>query len=120
MTTRLQSANSSRAVKAPVRSVCTTNITASGLSAITTIDGSLTPAADDRFLLAGQTSSVDNGIYVASSGTWTRSTDFDANRDVAKGTLIVTQSGLMYRLTASDPIVIGTTALTLVAAVTEA
>ena len=111
-TGRLTSANSSRAVKAPVRSVCTSNITASGLSAISTIDGSLTPAADDRFLLTGQTSSVDNGIYVASSGTWTRATDFDANRDVAKGTLIVTQSGLMYRLTASDPIVIGTTALT--------
>lgn len=111
-TGRLEGSNSSLAVKAPVRSVCTTNITASGLSAITTIDGSLTPAANDRFLLAGQTSSVDNGIYIASTGDWTRAPDFDTNRDVRKGTLIVTQSGLMYRLTASDPIVIGTTALT--------
>lgn len=104
--------NSSKAIKAPVRSVCTSNIAASGLSAITTIDGSLTPAAGDRFLLAGQTSSVDNGIYTVTTGTWERAKDFNNSRDVAMGTLIVTQSGIQYRLTASDPITIGTTALT--------
>lgn len=111
-TSRRDGVSTSVAIKAPVRSVCTSNITASGLSAISTIDGSLTPVAGDRFLLAGQTSSVDNGIYEAATGTWARAPDFNTNREVRKGTVILTQSGLQYRLTASDPITIGTTALT--------
>jgi hypothetical protein len=110
-TDAISGVSTSTAIKAPVRSVVTSNITTSGLSSISTIDGSLTPAANDRFLLTGQTSGVDNGIYVAASGAWSRATDFDGSRDARDGTMVPTQNGSIYYLTTSDPISIGTSSL---------
>lgn len=46
------------------------------LSGLDDIDG-ITPVNGDRILVKDQTSAVENGIYVADSGAWTRSTDFD-------------------------------------------
>lgn len=46
-----------------------------------TIDG-VTLVAGDRVLLSAQTSSVDNGIYVAASGAWSRAADMDTGDTV--------------------------------------
>jgi hypothetical protein len=51
----------------------TANITLSGLQ---TIDG-ITTVAGDRVLVKNQTSVPTNGIYIASTGAWTRAPDMD-------------------------------------------
>ncbi len=99
--------------KAPVRVATTANITLSGLQ---TIDG-VTVAASDRVLVKNQTSSAANGIYDASSGSWTRSLDFDGARDVVTGTSVLVASGSTngsteWVVTAANPITVDTTALT--------
>lgn len=104
--------STSTAMKAPVRSVTTTNITLSGLSAISTIDGTLTPADGDRFLLTGQTTTSQNLIYVARATAWEVAKDADGARDLRDGTLVKTQGSVFYALTTSDPVVPGTTSLT--------
>lgn len=45
------------------------------LSGLLTIDG-YTLLAGDRVLLVGQTNAVQNGLWLASAGAWTRTTDF--------------------------------------------
>jgi hypothetical protein len=101
------------AVKAPVRVSATSAITLAGLQ---TIDG-VTLVADDRVLVQGQADSVDNGIYVASSGNWTRALDFDGSRDSVRGTLVFVLDGTEeadkgYRVATSNPIVVGTSEIT--------
>lgn len=64
------------------------------------------------FLVWQQTTASQNGIYSVSSGSWTRTKDFDGNREVRKGTLVpVEGSAIMYRVTTSNPIVIGTSSI---------
>lgn len=108
----LDGLSTSVAVKAPCRTVATSNITLSGLQ---TISGYAT-AEDDRVLVKGQTNSVDNGIYMASTGSWTRAKDADGARDLVQGTRVIIRSttadGVEYELTTANPIVIGTTAQT--------
>lgn len=55
----------------PVAVVSNSSITLSGLQ---TIDG-VALAAGDRVLIKNQSSGVQNGIYVVSAGSWSRSTD---------------------------------------------
>lgn len=104
----LDGLTTSVAVKAPVRAVSSGNLTLSGLQTV----GGVVLAEGDRVLVRLQTDAVENGIYDASSGSWTRSADFDGNRDVVKGTLIVTDGVstalLFYRVDSDNPIVIGT------------
>lgn len=111
-TSILDGLSASVAVKAPCRTVATTNITLSGLQ---TISG-YTTAENDRVLVKGQTEPVDNGIYIASTGNWTRAKDADGNRDLVQGTRVIIRSstidGVEYELTTANPIVIGTTAQT--------
>jgi len=64
--------------KAACQVATTANITLSGLQ---TIDG-YTTVAGDRVLVKNQTSSANNGIYIASSGSWSRSTDMDVWSEV--------------------------------------
>ena len=59
------------AIKAECQVATTGNITLSGLQ---TIDG-YTTLANDRVLVKNQTTSAQNGIYVASTGAWARSSD---------------------------------------------
>jgi len=59
------------AIKAECAVATTVNITLSGLQ---TIDG-YTTLANDRVLVKNQSTSSQNGIYVASSGAWARSSD---------------------------------------------
>lgn len=99
--------DSGKAVKVPCRCATTANITLSGTQ---TIDG-IAVVADDRVLVKDQTTATENGIYVASSGNWTRALDFDGSRDVVKGTRVWVNSGtinanLEFYVTTSDPITI--------------
>jgi len=59
--------------KASVHVATTANITLSGIQ---TIDGVLL-VADDRVLVKNQTTTSQNGIYVAAAGAWSRATDAD-------------------------------------------
>lgn len=101
------------AIKAPCRVATTANITLSGLQ---TIDG-VVLVANDRVLVKNQTSGVDNGIYLASTGAWTRTSDFNGNRDAVDGTMVLVRLGTasalsIYELScATSPAVIGTTVL---------
>jgi len=57
--------------KQPVACATTANITLSGLQTIDTY----TTLSGDRVIVKNQSTSANNGIYIASSGAWTRSTD---------------------------------------------
>ncbi len=89
ITDRLEGLTTSVAVKAPCRVGTTANITLSGLQ---TIDG-VTVVAGDRVLVKDQTNAVDNGIWIASSATWTRAADFDGTFDVVGGSWVKVNSG---------------------------
>lgn len=102
--------------KAPARVATTANISLSGLQ---TIDG-VTLADGDRVLVWQQSSQIENGVYVASSGNWTRALDFNGNRDVAEGSGVVVTDGLVYGLkefilTTQNPVVFDTSAITFLA-----
>ncbi len=99
--------------KASCRLATTVNHSLSGLA---DIDGQ-TPATGDRVLVKSQTVATDNGIYVATSGTWTRAIDADENADITSGlhTLVIegnTHGKQGFVLTTNDPITVGTTNLT--------
>jgi len=99
------------AIKAPVVAATTAAITLSGEQ---TIDGVLTAAS--RVLVKNQASSIDNGIYLSDTGTWTRTADWDGSYDGANGTLVrvnggTANSGFWYAV-GTDPIVVGTSAVT--------
>lgn len=118
-TDRIDGLASGLAIKTPVRVATTTNITLSGLQ---TIDG-VTVAAGDRVLVKDQNTTTENGIYDAASTAWTRSKDFDGNRDATDGTLVAVRAGTanadkVYRLSATNPVVFGTSALTWTAVLT--
>jgi len=101
------------AIKTPARVATTANITLNGLQ---TIDG-VTVSESDRVLVKDQSDATQNGIYLASSGNWTRTTDFDSVREVVKGALVVVNEGTIgqrseWFVASSDPITPGSTALT--------
>lgn len=100
------------AIKAPCIAVTTGPITLSGEQTV----NSVAVVEFDRVLVKDQDDAEDNGIYDVETGAWTRSGDFDGNRDATNGTLVVyaKSSSLVgfYQLTATNPVVIGTTALT--------
>jgi hypothetical protein len=112
-TDRVDGFSSSVAVKYPVRVATTANITLSGLQSIdgvTVVDG-------DRVLVKDQTTGADNGIYVARATAWERAKDLDGNRDAVKGTSVrvtdgAINGGYSFRVSASNPITIGTTSMT--------
>lgn len=99
-------------VKIPVRVATAANITLSGLQ---TIDG-VVVASGDRVLAKNQTSSVDNGIYVADSGTWERAHDCDGSYDLTKGSVVRVTDGTanvgFWYCTSANPVVVGTDAVT--------
>lgn len=102
------------AYKAPCRVATTANVALSGLL---TVDG-VVLAADDRVLVKDQTNAVDNGIYIVSTGAWTRARDFDSKRDVTKGTRMTVVAGTLnegreYWITTANPINVGTDNVTI-------
>lgn len=101
--------SSAIAIKTPVRIATTANITLAGLQ---TIDGVLA-AADDRVLVKNQTDATTNGIYLASTGNWTRATDADSISEFGKGMIVYVLEGTLhgakgFRLTSDTPLTVGT------------
>lgn len=97
-----------------VRMVATSNVAA--LSGLQNFEG-LTGAEGDRILLAAQSTGSQNGIYVMSSGAWTRATDFNDSTKVVPGSLIYVADGnvsgdSIWKLTTDGAITVGTTSLT--------
>lgn len=111
VTDRLFGLTTSVAVKAPCRTVATSNITLSGLQ---TVNG-VTVIEGDRVLVTAQSIAADNGIYLASSGAWGRSPDFDGARDAVQGTQIpIVRNGaqtVLYEVATEDPFTIGTSSI---------
>lgn len=112
-TDQINGFSGSLAVKQPVRLATTAPVTLEGLAAI---DG-VVPAEGDRILVKDQADASQNGIYIASSGVWSRAVDIDATGKVVKGTQVwatdgVSQPGTLWFVTAANPIVLGTTLLT--------
>jgi hypothetical protein len=102
-------------IKRPVRCAATTNVTLSGLQ---TIDG-IALVEGDRVLLTGQSTGSQNGIWVASTGNWTRPKDFDGALDCVRGTLVFVQVGSanarsLWQVDTPDPITIDSTPLAFV------
>lgn len=104
--------SSSSAIKAACRVVAVSAITLAGLQ---TIDG-VSLAAGDRVLYA--VAGANAGIWIVDTGSWRRAKDFAGNRDVRLGTQIYVTSGTTYSasgwyVNTANPIVIGTTAITI-------
>jgi uncharacterized cupin superfamily protein len=102
-------------IKQPVRAATTVaggNITLSGAQSI---DG-VSVVAGDRVLVKNQTSNVNNGIYVAAAGAWSRATDADTTGELVSGTTVYVQAGtengdkVFGLITEDASIVIGTDA----------
>lgn len=112
LTDRIDGLSGSVAVKAPVVTFTTANITLYGTQTINGID----LAAEDRVLVMAQTNSVENGIYNVKATNWQRAKDFNGNRDIVKGTRVLTADGAaVFRVTSENPIVIDTDAITFAA-----
>jgi len=107
-TDRYNGVLASKAIKVPCVVASAVNLTLSGEQ---TVNG-IAVVADDRVLVMAQTDPTENGIYDAGSAAWTRAADFDGNRDVVLNSTVVCsvngQAPIMYRCTATNPIVIGT------------
>lgn len=112
-TDRIAGLNGSVGFKAPCRAATTAAITLSGQQ---TIDG-VAIVAGDRVLVKNQNSAVDNGIYIASTGAWSRALDFNGVRDARNGTMVYVTNGStngakVWAMSATDPVTVGTTAIT--------
>ena len=99
-------------VKDSVKVATTANITLSGTP---TIDG-VSVSADDRVLVKNQSTGSENGIYDCKSGTWARSSDFDANSEVTSGAFVFVEQGTVaadqgFVLTTDGSITVGSTSL---------
>jgi hypothetical protein len=107
--------SASSAIKAPCLVTTTANITLSGEQ---TINGVLTD--ESRVLVKDQTTAAENGIYISSTGVWTRSPDWQEDGEVREGTRVWVTDGTAdsareFVVTTADDITIGTTAVTIVA-----
>ena len=81
---------SSVMIKQPASYVATTAIPS--LAGQQTVDGVLTPLGA-VVLATAQPSSVNNGLWVVQTGSWTRTTDFTTASYFVRGTLVLVQNG---------------------------
>ena len=107
--------NPGLAIKAPV--VCATTGANIALAGAQAIDGVTVGNNNERVLVKDQTDQTTNGLYNANSGPWTRTIDANSNDQWAQGTqLLVTQGAqhalTSWQVTAANPIVLGTSAIT--------
>ena len=96
--------------KQPVNAATTVNITLSGAQTIDTVS----VVAGDRVLVKNQTNAYDNGIYVAASGAWSRSTDADTWNELVSAIVFVeygTQGGSAWYCYAQPGGTLGVTAV---------
>ncbi|WP_456255144.1 phage tail-collar fiber domain-containing protein [Pseudomonas iridis] len=99
--------------KQSVRVAASTNIVLSGAQQI---DG-VAVIAGDRVLLANQTLSKDNGLWIVANDNWVRATDANTSAKVTPGLTVMVEEGTangdsLWHLTTNAPITVGTTALT--------
>ena len=102
-----------------VRAMSTSNITLSGAQ---TIDG-VAIIAGDRVLVAGQTNAINNGIYVAAAGSWTRAADMAAASNASNAWMTVNEGTVHASqgvLCSNAPAVVGTDSLIFTISVTGA
>jgi hypothetical protein len=97
------------AVKASARVATTTNITLSGIQ---TVDDVLLQVGD-RVVVKNQTDVADNGVYIVSLSSWTRTADTDTG-DELEGAFVFVSEGTINASTGwfqstPAPITIGTT-----------
>jgi hypothetical protein len=115
VTDRLSGLTTSVAIKAPCKVATTANITLYGEQTV----NSVAVVEGDRVLVKDQTNGWENGIYVVSTGTWSRAKDFDGNRDVVQGTIVLVRPAapgtLFYEVQTANPIIIGTSVITFAA-----
>lgn len=104
---RISSFVASAAIKAPVDTETTANITLSGLQ---TVNG-VVLAAGDRVLVKDQTDQKENGIWVVDTSAWERASDWDGARDATNGTVVIVARSTIVALwqmtTTSDPFIPG-------------
>jgi hypothetical protein len=96
--------------KQPCAVATLTNITLSGLQ---TIDG-YTTLAGDRVLVKNQSNAANNGIYLASASTWTRSLDANSWDELVSAISFIeygTQAGGAWFCTATPGGTLGVTAV---------
>lgn len=95
-----------------VRAATTGNITLSGAQ---TIDG-VSVVAGNRVLVRAQSSSAENGVYVAAAGAWSRATDADTWDELVAQTVVVeegsTLADALYVCTVNSGGTLGVTAVT--------
>jgi len=97
--------------KQPVACATLTNISLTGLQ---TIDG-YTTLSSDRVIVKNQTTTADNGIYIASSGAWTRSSDANTWNELVSAIAFVeygSQAGSAWFCTVTPGGTLGTTPVT--------
>ncbi|WP_095119270.1 phage tail protein [Pseudomonas sp. Irchel s3f10] len=99
--------------KQSVRVAATGNVVLNGAQQI---DG-VAVIAGDRVLLANQTLSKDNGLWIVANGDWVRATDANSSAKVTPGLTVVVEEGTangdsLWHLTTNAPITLGTTTLT--------
>ena len=82
-------------VKAACAWGTTANITLSGLGTQAGGEWTGTLTAGDRILVKNQSTSADNGIYAASSGAWTRTTDADTWNELISAFVFVQQGATL-------------------------
>jgi len=87
------------------------------LSGLLTIDG-VTLLANDRVLVKNQTNAAENGIYLASAGSWTRTSDAADANSIVGSTLMVAEGTVnentQWHLSTDLPIIIGVTNLSFI------
>lgn len=96
---------------ASIKTVATSNVGLSGLSAI----NGYTPIAGDRILVIGQANATENGVYDAASSGWTRSTDSDSDAELRGYQYLITAGTFInarYGNTNQSTITIGSTNIT--------
>lgn len=108
--------------KKPCRVATTANITNVLTGAPDIVDG-ISLSVGDRVLVKDQSTGSQNGVYsvvtvgTGANGVWERAYDFNSNDDVYSGVSLyisegTSNSGTIYNLSTSDPIVLDTTSLT--------
>lgn len=103
-----------QASKQPVRVRTTANVDLA-TGGLLTIDG-VTLVANDRVLVMNQTAGAENGIYLAATGAWARSADFNESAEITDGTIVAVGEGTAHadtrwQLTTNETITLGATAL---------
>lgn len=99
-------------IKDSVHAATVANIALSGEQ---TIDN-ITVVAGNRVLVKDQTDATTNGIYVVSTGTWSRATDANSDAKVTAGLFVFVEGGTNngdtgWVLTTNNPISLGSTSL---------